>query len=248
MQRLEWRWTFGHRHDHIHRLWGVTADKSEAASLTRHFVHHHHVIRSFCRTVVASPSCENSAAGDLPLPSCENSIAGATCLEDRTSDIFTNVVVPVHAWPRSRCAPARAVQRSTMRNAHPLTANLPHVIRSVASALAGGAPLTRRGVKSSRRGRRWILTISPSAASSAQPSLQLSPRSLLSTTAASGVSATQTTAARTGAVSALPQLLVTWNLSRCLWAASEFRYLVTRSAGFSRPGTLAMAKLVPVLV
>ena len=65
---------------------------------------------------------------------------------------LVNVVVPVHASPRSRCAPARAVQLSTMRNARPLIANLPVVTRSVASAVTVGAPLTRRGVNSSRRG------------------------------------------------------------------------------------------------
>ena len=69
-----------------------------------------------------------------------------------TADFLVNVVEPVHASPKSRCAPARAVQLSTMRNARPLMINLPVVTRSVASAVTGGAPLTRSGVNSSRRG------------------------------------------------------------------------------------------------
>ena len=44
------------------------------------------------------------------------------------------------------------------------------------------------------------------------------------------------------------QLLMTWTLSRCFWAASKFRYVVTMPTSFSKPGTLAMVEFRPVLL
>ena len=99
---------------------------------------------------------------------CHHGITGHVTRLFTSADFLTNVVLPVHASPRSRCAPALAVQLSTMRKEQTLMTNRPVVTRSVASAFVGGEPATRLGVKSSRRGFRWILAISPPASSSAQ--------------------------------------------------------------------------------
>ena len=87
MQRLEWRWTFGHRHDRIHRFWGVKTDKAKAASLARHFVHHHHVIRQFTELLEVLLQRLRRA---IPRTTANEDFTGysATCVEDRTSDIL----------------------------------------------------------------------------------------------------------------------------------------------------------------
>ena len=67
-------------------------------------------------------------------------------------DLIRNLVVPIHSCPMSACAVALVVQESTCLKHCPVPTNLPSVIRVGVRHLAGGAPPTRSGVKSSRLG------------------------------------------------------------------------------------------------
>ena len=146
-----------------------------------------------CHTPSRGPPCYHQPQNDPVW----HGITGHATRLFTSADFLMKVVWPVQASPRSRCAPARAVQLSTMRNDRPLMTNWPVVTRRVASALAGGEPATRSGVKSSRRCLRCTLTKLPPAASSAQES------------------ASCPNAGRTGAVPARPLLRVMCNFVRC---------------------------------
>ena len=71
---------------------------------------------------------------------------------DSSAVLTRNLVVPTHSCPMSVCAVVLVVHESTCLKHSPVPTNLPSVIRAVVRHLAGGAPETRSGVKSSRLG------------------------------------------------------------------------------------------------
>ena len=71
---------------------------------------------------------------------------------DSSAVLTRNLVVPTHSCPMSACAVVLVVHESTCLKHSPVPTNLPSVIRTVVRHLAGGAPATRSGVKSSRLG------------------------------------------------------------------------------------------------
>ena len=71
---------------------------------------------------------------------------------DSSAVLTRNLVVPTHSCPMSACAVVLVVHESTCLKHWPVPTNLPSVIRAGVRHLAGGAPATRSGVKSSRLG------------------------------------------------------------------------------------------------
>ena len=97
---------------------------------------------------------------------------------------------------------------------------------------AGGAPATRSGVKSSRRGQLWTRTASSPSTIHASPPL---PKKFV---AHRGSLPPGCSALSVGAVAARPDSTHMSSDSKCFVTATCARCFVTRSAGFTKPCTL----------